>query len=69
MSDKFPLKKTCPNCKVETIIFLEREDLDRWIGGQHVQNVWPNFTPMQRETIMTGFCSDRCWHEYLGPEE
>lgn len=31
-----------------------------------IQELWPDATPMQREQLMTGLCSDECWNKYLG---
>ncbi len=63
------LTRTCPNCHNTHYIEVEMKDFERWQAGEHVQNVWPEKTSIEREQIMTGFCSDRCWNEYLGPEE
>jgi len=58
----------CPNCRETNEIKLDDEKYDRWISGEHVQNVWPEKTPAEREQLITGICSDKCWNEYLGPE-
>ena len=33
---------------------VTQEQIDRWRGGELIQNVFPNLTPDQREFIMTG---------------
>jgi len=62
----------CPNCERNyTPDLLAREDYDgkfaAWrFEGHLIQDVWPDATPIQREQLQTGICSDRCWDEYLG---
>ena len=65
------MKKTCPNCKKIYTPDLAtqpnfEEKLVEW-QGRLIQNVWPEATLIQREQLMTGVCSDKCWAEYLGP--
>jgi hypothetical protein len=63
------LAKKCPNCGKVTEVIVTEEAYNRWQSGEHVQSVWPDKTPDERELMMTGICNDKCWHEYLGPEE
>jgi len=54
--------KRCPNCgKVyETI-------LNRPVGDNRcIQNIFPDAPAWQREQLLTGICSNKCWKEYLG---
>jgi hypothetical protein len=62
------LTRTCPNCHKTEEVVVSNDKYDRWQSGEHVQDVWPEFTPTQREQLITGICSDECWEEYLGPE-
>ncbi len=61
----------CPNCKKQYVPDLaKRPDFTSkrttWRGGQLIQNVWPEATSTQREQLITGLCSDKCWTEFLG---
>jgi len=54
----------CPNCNCEFFPELgERKQPD-----VAIQNEFPNATPAQREQLITGICSDKCWKQYLGGE-
>jgi hypothetical protein len=33
-------------------------------GAHHIQYVFPDLLPSERETIMTGICTD-CWNKYI----
>jgi len=55
------MQKTCPNCgKVyETV-------LNRPAGDNRcIQNIFPNSKPWEREQLLSGICSNKCWKEYL----
>jgi len=59
------MERICPNCKKKY-----KTDLDRPVGDDRsIQDIFPNATADQREQLVSGICSDRCWREYLGPEE
>jgi hypothetical protein len=52
----------CPNCKrYYEPILGKRKEPDKLI-----QEEFPNAEPYQREQLITGLCSDKCWDEYLG---
>jgi len=42
--------------------------LDRF-NDRPIQEQFPNSKPWEREQLITGICSDKCWNEFLGPEE
>ena len=50
----------CPNCKKEYKPTLIRK------GNELIQITYPNATLEQREQLISGICSDKCWKEYLG---
>lgn len=54
--------KSCPFCGVPRSIKVNVDDYDRWQNGELIQNVWPHFTPTQRELLITGIC-DPCWDD------
>lgn len=51
----------CPNCKKHYKPDLGERDPDVLIQEQ-----FPKATPEQREQLMSGLCSTKCWNEYLG---
>jgi hypothetical protein len=56
--------ETCPNChKTYEPVLGERKHPDLLI-----QVEFPYALPWQREQLITGICSDKCWDEFLGPE-
>lgn len=64
------VKMTTPKCmfcgKTSEII-VDMEDIARYLGGEHVQNVWPNWPADQREMLVTG-THPECWDEMVEPE-
>jgi len=63
--------KHCPICNSDFVPeladqpdFVER--FHEWQSGVLIQNVWPEATPMQREQLQTGICSDECWDTMFG---
>jgi hypothetical protein len=59
----------CVVCKTVKTFTLVRSDVDRWKRGEHIQNVFPYLTSMERETLISGVCSQECWDELWGPDE
>ena len=55
------MEKECPNCGKRYI-----PDLDRGGDPRPIQQIFPDAEPYQREQLVTGLCTDRCWDEYLG---
>lgn len=46
-------------CKKEHIIFLnkeEKEALQKWYDGMYIQDAFPEWNPMEREFLKTGYC-------------
>lgn len=54
--------KPCIVCKQTSMLSLDMDDFLRWQGGELVQNVWPDWTPDQRELLITG-THPECWDE------
>ena len=52
------------------MLYLEitQEEIDRWQGGELIQNVWPWMKPSEREFLMTGITPNQ-WHEMFGKED
>lgn len=61
---------TCPLCKVENEVVVDRGAYDAYVGGdaRHIQQIFPDLTSSQRELIKTGICQD-CWDRVMKPEE
>ena len=50
----------CPNCKKEYKPKLTRHT------DNLIQIEYPQATKEEREQLISGLCSDKCWNEYLG---
>lgn len=55
------LSKRCPYCRQYSLIDIEYDKLKRWQAGEHIQNVWPDKSPGDRELIKTGI-HEACWN-------
>ena len=55
----------CPNCEKKYFPELGH----RRHPEKLIQQEFPNATAEQREQLITGICSDKCWEEYLGGGE
>jgi hypothetical protein len=64
--DLVTIRTTCPNCHRVTDITIEAGKLQAYQSGTHIQYVWPEWSPIQREQLITGMCSDECWNKYIG---
>ena len=52
----------CPNCGKEYTPELGERKHPELV----IQKEFPLATSTQREQLITGICSDRCWDEFLG---
>lgn len=59
--------RNCIHCGKASIVSLDVEKVIRWQGGAHVQTVWPEMTPEERELLVTG-THPECW-DIMFPEE
>ena len=53
----------CPQCGKQYKPDLDELDPAR---REPIQNIYPDSEPWQREQLITGLCSDKCFDEYLG---
>ena len=55
------MMKTCPNCgkTYKTV-------LDKKHATMLVQQEFPKAQRWEREQLISGICSDKCWNEFLG---
>lgn len=57
-------KMICPNCRR-----IYKPKLIRNHPEIVIQEEYPEATPEEREQLISGICSKKCWDEYLGKEE
>ena len=50
----------CPNCRKEFKPILERKT------NLSIQKEHPQATSEEREQLISGLCSSKCWEEFLG---
>ncbi len=60
--------KPCISCGEVSTLELEPEKVRRYEAGEHVQNVWPEKSPGERELLITGTHPD-CWDKMFPEEE
>lgn len=57
------IQRPCFLCgMMSETVELDERDVERWRDGEMVQHVWPNLTPGQRETIISG-AHEKCFDE------
>lgn len=49
----------CPNCREGYYTVLDR------INDRPIQEQYPDAPKWQREQLISGLCSDKCWREFL----
>ena len=62
------IEKVCPACGEEQALEVSAEQLEQWRNGAYAQDVFPHFTPDQRETLISGICP-ACWAEMFGADD
>ena len=55
----------CPNCGKEYITELNRPEWDH----RNIQEIFPQAPEWQREQLISGICSDKCWNQFLGGDD
>lgn len=50
----------CPNCKKDYIPVLTRKT------NKPIQEEYPDATSEEREQLISGICSTKCWNQFLG---
>lgn len=58
----------CLVCHKTSVVELEIRDVERWKRGEHVQHVWPDKTPEERELLQTG-THPGCWDQMFQEDE
>ena len=62
------ITKPCMVCGKTTGLTLDLDKVQLWRDGALVQNVWPEWTPGERELLITG-THDECWDAMFSDEE
>jgi len=57
--------RKCPNCKKVYKPVLQRPEND----DRCIQVIFPDAQPWEREQLLTGICSDKCWDQFVGEED
>ena len=60
--------KSCPRCRQFKVFEVTVEQLQRFKMGMHIQYVFPDMTPEDRERFITGYCP-KCWDALFADEE
>lgn len=66
MNEGVTIDSNCPVCGKGTRVEMTRSQLLAWRNGAKVQELFPEWSTIERETLMTGICSDDCWEKYVG---
>lgn len=54
------IEAACPACRTGTLITVDTTAYEAWIGGELLQNAFPELSLSDREAIKTGYCAT-CW--------
>lgn len=58
----------CYTCGRPSFIEVDSAKYAAWRGGMLIQQVWPEWTPEERELMMTGWHPE-CFKRAMGEEE
>jgi hypothetical protein len=58
----------CFGCGLTTWFSMTQEQYNAWKQGVHVQTIFPDWSPEDREMLISGTCPD-CWEEIWAEEE
>lgn len=61
------LTQPCVLCGKSSTLEVTEDERDRYINGEKVQDVFPHWTPEQRELLISG-SHPECW-DAMFPEE
>jgi hypothetical protein len=59
--------KPCCVCNEYEVWSLDRELVDRWQGGENIQDVFPDMSVGEREVLITGI-HPACWDKMFPGE-
>ena len=58
----------CPMCGARSVINIPVEAYEAWQMGISIQEAWSEGSPSERETLISGLCSD-CQKEVFNEED
>ena len=58
----------CLGCDDTTVFVMTEEEHARYRAGEHVQRIFPHWSPEDRERLISGTCPI-CWEEMWAEEE
>lgn len=58
----------CMLCGKTSVVEVDPDRYARWLGGTFIQDVWPEWTPEQRELLITG-THPECWDANFDDED
>ena len=65
MAKKIILEMTCPFCGSRHYVTADKEKVDRWMGGELIQNVLGDLSATEREQLISHICP-MCQDEIFG---
>lgn len=68
MPETVLVEKTCPVCKKFVGREMDLDCLSRYFSGHPIYAAFPLLSPIEREFVQTGICSDECWDSLFGAE-
>ena len=60
--------RACMKCGGSTTVILEASKYEQWRDGALIQNVWPEWTPEQRELLISGIHA-ACFTALFGTDD
>jgi hypothetical protein len=58
----------CLGCGDTSVFAMTEEQLARYRAGEHVQRIFPGWSPEDRERLISGTCPS-CWEEMWDEED
>lgn len=58
----------CTLCGEASMLEVKKEQFELWRRGELIQTVWPEWSPGERELLITGTHSE-CWDKMFAEDE
>lgn len=69
LEDMITIKTTCPFCGKENAVVVKSVDYIKWASfAAQAQDAFPYLSANERESIMTGICSN-CWDDLFSGDK
>jgi hypothetical protein len=62
LNESVIITNRCPVCDKTSIINVTDQAHDEWQAGEHVQDIWPEWSASKRELLISGTHS-KCWEK------